>query len=156
MDSNCDHAKLLIFHESFILVSSCSYGIATHSRACVICIATLQCLYAVTTKNYHIPYSRKISRAKIFEVGLPQNILRIKFRGSTRLALHLYAIIRFRGLIFEVAVKSTKTAKFIVLEKFPLYGSKKLSRTINFVFQGFYCYIRMCILKINFSKSYYA
>ena len=28
----------------------------------------------------------------------------------------------FEELIFEVAVKSVKTAKFIVLENFPLYG----------------------------------
>ena len=70
----------------------------------------------------YIPYSGKLSRVKIFEVDLPQNISRIKFRGSTRLSLHLYTIINFRGLIFEVAVKSTKTVKFIVLENFPLYG----------------------------------
>ena len=47
-----------------------------------------------------IPYSRKILRAKIFEVALPQNISRIKFRGSTRLSLHLYAIIRFSRINF--------------------------------------------------------
>ena len=69
-----------------------------------------------------IPYSGKISRAKIFEVALPQNILRITFQGSTRLSLHLYPIIRFLRIIFEVVAKSTKTAKIVVLENFPLYG----------------------------------
>ena len=47
-----------------------------------------------------IAYSGKISRAKIFEVDLPQNSSRIKFRGSTRLSLHLYAIIRFSRINF--------------------------------------------------------
>ena len=48
-----------------------------------------------------LPYSRKISRAKIFEVDLPQNSSQIKFRGSTRLSLHLYAIIRFSRINFR-------------------------------------------------------
>ena len=38
-----------------------------------------------------IPCSGKILRAKLFEVDLPQNIWRIKFRGLTRLSLYLYA-----------------------------------------------------------------
>ena len=48
-----------------------------------------------SSRFVEIPYSGKISRAKIFEVDLPQNSSRIKFRGSTRLSLHLYTIIRF-------------------------------------------------------------
>ena len=37
----------------------------------------------------------------------------------------------FQGLIFEVAVKSTKTVKFIVLEKFPLYGIICIMTTVT-------------------------
>ena len=36
--------------------------------------------------------------------------------------MHLYAIKRFLRIIFEVAAKSTKTAKIVVLENFLLYG----------------------------------
>ena len=66
-----------------------------------------------------IPYNSKISRVKIFEVDLPQNSSQIKFRGSTRLFIAFVCY----NKIFEVAVKSTKTAKFIVLEKFLLHGN---------------------------------
>ena len=52
-------------------------------------------LEGVSTGGKSLAYSGKISRVKIFEVDLPQNSSRIKFRGSTRLSLHLYAIIRF-------------------------------------------------------------
>ena len=48
-----------------------------------------------------LPYSGKILRAKIFKVDLPQNILWIKFLGSTRLSLHLYTIIRFLRINFR-------------------------------------------------------
>ena len=70
-----------------------------------------------------IPYSGKISRAKIFEVDFPQNSSRIKFRGSTRLLLHLYAIIRFSRINFRGSSEIHEKTKFIVLEKFPLYGT---------------------------------
>ena len=83
----------------------------------------IQCKTISSYVATHIPYSRKISRAKIFEVDIPQNSSRIKFRRSTRVSLHLYAIIRFSMINFWGSSEIHKTAKFIVLEKFPLYGT---------------------------------
>ena len=48
-----------------------------------------------------VPYSGKISRVKFFEVDPPQNVSWIKFRGSTRLSLHFYVIIRFSRINFH-------------------------------------------------------
>ena len=45
----------------------------------------------------------------------------------------------FEELIFEVEVKPTKTAKFIVLENFPLYGiTKTYFHTKSRFLQKFY------------------
>ena len=66
-----------------------------------------------------IPYSRKISRAKIFEVDLPQNISQIKFRGSTRLSLHLYTIIRFSRINFRGSCEIHENNEIYCPQKIP-------------------------------------
>ena len=73
-----------------------------------------------------IPYSRKISRAKIFEVTLPQDISRIKFWGSTRLSLHLYAIIRFSRINFRGSCEIHENSEIYCPRKIPAirYNSK--------------------------------
>ena len=77
-----------------------------------------------TIIKLYIPYGGKISRAKIFEFDLPQNISRIKFRGSTRLSLHLYAIIRFSRINFRGSSEIHENSEiYCLLEKFLLYGS---------------------------------
>ena len=69
---------------------------------------------------YHkLPYGGKISRVKNFEVDLPQNILRIKFRGSTRLSLHLYAIIRFLRINFWGSSEIHENSKIYCPWKIP-------------------------------------
>ena len=62
-------------------------------------------------------YSRKISRAKIFVVDLPQNSSRIKFQGSTRLSLHLYAIIRFLRINFRGSSEIRENSKMYCPQK---------------------------------------
>ena len=69
-----------------------------------------------------LPYSGKILRAKIFEVDFPQNILRIKFQGSTRLSLHLYAVIRFLRINFRGSSEIHENSEIYCPRKFPLYG----------------------------------
>ena len=66
-----------------------------------------------------VPYSGKISRAKIFEVDLLQNSSRIKFRGSTRLSLHLYAIIRFSRINFQGSSEIHENSEIYCPRKFP-------------------------------------
>ena len=66
-----------------------------------------------------IPYSGKILRAKIFEVDLLQNSLRIKFRGSTRLSLHLYAIIRFSRINFRGSSEIHEISEIYCPRKIP-------------------------------------
>ena len=66
-----------------------------------------------------LPYSGKISRAKIFEVALPQSISRIKFRGSITLSLHLYAIIRFSRITFRGSSEIHENSKIYCPRKIP-------------------------------------
>ena len=66
-----------------------------------------------------VPYSGKISRAKIFEVTLPQDISQIKFRGSTRLSLHLYAIIRFSRINFRGSSEIHENSEIYCPRKIP-------------------------------------
>ena len=76
--------------------------------------------------DFYIPYSGKISRAKIFEVGLPQNISRIKFQGSTRLSLHLYAIIRFSRINFRGSSEIHENSEIYHPRKIPAIRYLKL------------------------------
>ena len=66
-----------------------------------------------------ITYSGKISRPKIFEIDLPQNSLRNKFRGSTRLSLRLYAIIRFLRINFRGSSEIHENSEIYCPRKIP-------------------------------------
>ena len=70
-------------------------------------------------KHKLVPYSRKISRAKIFKVDLPQNSSWIKFQRSTRLSLHLYAIIRFSRINFRGNSEIHENSKIYCPRKIP-------------------------------------
>ena len=51
---------------------------------------------------------------------------------------------KIEGLIFEVEVKSTKTAKFIVLENFPLYS----------MYVCMYVYMYVCMYVRTYVRTY--
>ena len=80
---------------------------------------------SATYMENKIPYSRKISRAKFFEVDLPQNSSRIKLKGSTRLSLHLYAIIRFSRINFQGNSEIHENSEIYCRRKIPAirYGT---------------------------------
>ena len=82
----------------------------------------LVCFFTVYTINR---FGYQFFRLKYFEVTAQWQILQIKLQ--IRLSLHLYTII-IRGFIFEVAVKSMKTAKFVILKSF-LYDMNKAGWT---------------------------
>ena len=55
----------------------------------------------------------------MFGVDHPQNILRIKFRGSTRLSLHLYTIIRFSRINFRGSCEIHENSEIYCPRKIP-------------------------------------
>ena len=74
---------------------------------------------AVAIRTFELPYSGKISRAKILEVDLPQNISQIKFRGSTRLSLHLCTTIGFLRINFQGSCEIHENSKIYCPRKIP-------------------------------------
>ena len=90
-------------------------------------------------ENNLLPYSRKILRAKIFEVDLPQNSSRIKFRGSTRLSLHLYAIIRFSRINFQGSSEIHKNSKIYCPRKIP---------AIRYTISVCSYFMELCVLRV--------